>query len=432
MRTISSNFESKMAEQNLHPLRRFKYNGTYYTAYVDDYGVAMLNAKKVSAGAVTVGLINTDKTFNMFLSDISNIRNTGIIDFALGAIGKVARAGCAIAGLSVAGLVSPNTNCNLTNIYVAIGGEWVKFFTGIGDETQFYKAHLNLQLRDKMASMLEKEIGSFQSPIDYYSSSYNPADLTWDLLVTHGGLDSTVTTANTDIDYTIWSDWKTDCAGLSLSLEAKLEGGGTTIGSVLKKIAYLTHTLIFVRGDNKFVFYRYAPPAALVYTFNNSNSRNFEVHQTVEDIINDITCYYDYDQAGGTWAGNVTASDATSKTDYGTVPRTEEDTQVWHATQGSAQEFCNREMGRYKDPRQFCSFETGINGFVIEPGDLINNDISFPGYVSAPFEIRNLEFNLNVGRTRIEALNVNFYQLGGFLLDDAYWGLLDEAYNPLF
>ena len=68
----------------------------------------------------------------------------------------------------------------------------------------------------------------------------------------------------------------------------------------------------------------------------------------------------------------------------------------------------------------------------MEPGDLINNNISFYGYVSSVFEIRKVEFDLNIGRTRIEALNVNFYVLGGFILDDAQWGLLDAADNPLF
>jgi len=673
MRSVSSWFKTEMDKQTLHPLRRFKYNGTDYRIYVNDYGATLLDAKQITAGAVTLGLINTDKTWNMFLSDISNLRKEGVVDFALGMPNTIARAGMARAGITVSDLYTipsdfesdylgleldgsgyasiadaiqvgldmglsdfmvemriklsvlvanqanplprvfskatastgyhcyieraaevlwfgyldgvgqahagcssdyiddlqwhnltliidrsdatgikiyidrvevtysqqddPTTrtgsadsgtgfvvgdrydflrplqgsfnelrvwnfgvdglpadyadyiswrysnpydstsnynggswNTYVTNnlsahykfngnytdetsnsndltaggtgntfvfdthsatgIYVPRAGEWIKFFTGLGDEPRFEGAYLNLQLRDKMAKMLEKKVGSGQGPVDYYTASYNPADLVWDLLTTHGGLDSTASTANTDIDYTLWSDWKTDCTSLSLSLEAKLEG--EYIGTVLEKVAYLTHTVIFIRGDGKFAFYRYSPPAGTVYTFDDDNTHNQEVKQTFDELLNDIRCYYDYDQALETWAGSVTADDATSQTSYGKVSHTEEDTSVWHATEGSAQDYCNRRINRFKDPRQFCNFDTGIMGFVIEPGDLVNNDIDFWGYVSDVFEVRKLDFDLNVGKTRIEMLNVNFYQLGGFLLDDAYWGLLDEAYNPLF
>ncbi len=432
MRTISSWFETEMDKQTLHPLGRFKYDGTYYPTHVSDFGAVVIDADQVTAGSVTLGLINTDKTWNMFLSDITNLRKEGIIDFALSVdVGKVARAGCARSGISISNLLSPHTNCTL-DIRIPMNGEWIAFFTGLGDEPRFEGAHVELQLRDKMAKMLEKKVGSGQGPVDYYTASYNPADLVWDLLTnaSYGGLDNTASTANTDIDYTLWSDWKTDCAGLSLSLEAKLEG--EYIGTVLEKVAELTHTIIFVRGDGKFAFYRYSPPAGIVYAFDNDNTQNQEVSQTFDGLLNDIRCYYNYDQALETWAGSVTASDATSQTNYGKVSHTEENTAVWHATQGSAQDYCNRRVNRFKDPRQFCSFETGIMGFVLEPGDLVNNDMDFWGYVSDVFEIRKLNFDLNVGKTRIEMLNVNFYVLGGFLLDDAFWGLLDEAYNPLY
>lgn len=429
MRTITSWFETEMAKKTLHPLRRFKYDGTYYSDKVSNYAAIVLDAQRITAGAVSLGLINTEKTWNIFLSDVSNLRKDGIVDFALGARGRVARANAAISAISVSALVSPNDGVWL-NIYVPRAGEWIEFFTGLGDEPWFAGEHLDLQLRDKMMKMLEKKVGSGQGPVDYYTASYNPADLVWDLLTVHGGLDNTADTTNTDIDYTIWSDWKTDLTGLSLSIEAKLEG--EYIGTVLEKVAYLTSTVIFVRGDGKFVFYRYTPPAAIQYDFGDGNTSEQEVRQTFNELLNDIRCYYDYNQGNDTWAGSVTASDATSQTNYGKVTHTEEDTAVWHATQGSATAFNNGQMNRFKDPRGYCTFYTGVEGLVMEPGDLINNDISFYGYISSVFEIRKLEFDLNIGRTRIEALDVNFYVLGGFILDDAYWGLLDVAYNPLF
>jgi hypothetical protein len=398
MRSVTSSFRTEMVKQTLNTIyRRFKYDGTDRSDYPESYGNIILDAKQITAGAVSIGLVNTDKLWNMFLSDITNLRKTATVEL----------------GLEVSG--SP---------------EYVTFFTGLGDEPQFDRAYLNLQLRDKMAKMLQKKVGSGQGPVNYYSSAYNPADLVWDLLTNYGELDDTQSSANTDIDYDIWSNWKQDCSDLDLSIKAELEG--EYISTILDKIAYLTKSIIFVRGDSKFIFYRFVPSPDVHFTFDDDNIRNEQTKQTFEELLNYVKCYYGYDPTAETWAGNVIAEDATSQANYGKISHTEEDTAVWHATQTSAQEFCNRYIERYKDPREYCRFETGIMGFIFEPGDIIYNSISFYGYSTTDFEIKRLQFNLTQGMVDIEALNAEDFILEGFRLDDAVDGLLDQSYNPLW
>lgn len=137
MRSVTQGFRDEMVKQIIRTIyRRFKYDGVDRSDHVDSYGNIVIDAKKITAGAVSMGLINTDKVWNMFLSNITNLRKVATIEL----------------GLEVSG--SP---------------EYVTFFTGLGDEPSFAGSHLDLSLRDKMVKMLEKEVGSKESPVDYYS-----------------------------------------------------------------------------------------------------------------------------------------------------------------------------------------------------------------------------------------------------------------------
>lgn len=260
----------------------------------------------------------------------------------------------------------------------------------------------------------------------------NPAYLVWHLLVTYGELDNIQTPANVDIDYDVWEQWRIDCDDLSFALKAELKG--VSVASVLEKIAYLTKSTIFVRGDGKFVFYRFVPAPEIHYIFDDDNTQNPQPRQSFDELLNYVKCYYGYDPVNKNWdsGGSVAAEDATSQANYGKVSRIEEDTTVWHSTSASAQEFCNRLVERYKDPREYCPFETGMMGFIFEPEDLFSISISFYDYVLTPFETKRVEFDLGIGKTRIEALNIEKFTLGGFRLDDDYWGLFDEDYNVLY
>ena len=122
---------------------------------------------------------------------------------AIGVPNTPARSGIARSGATLSNLLS----------YTCIPGnqEWLDILTGWADDPEFLEALVNLPIRDKFAGLLEKELGSKEAPLNYYSISYNPADLTWDILTTQGGRDPTASTANTDIDYTSWSTWKANC-----------------------------------------------------------------------------------------------------------------------------------------------------------------------------------------------------------------------------
>lgn len=284
---VSDWFKTWMEKQTLNLLRKFTYDDIHETERVEGFGSINRASDTIVSGGTSLALINTDKHWNKFLSDKSNLRREAKLQLAIGVPNTPARSGIARSGATLSNLLS----------YTCISGnqEWLDILTGWADDPNFLAAMLNLAIRDKFAGLLEKELGSDEAPLNYYSLSYNPADLTWDILTTQGGLDSTTSTANTDIDYSSWSAWKTDCATANLSLEAEFTG--QSIREALELIRDLTNSDIYVGGDGKLKFFRFtqAAPPAETYLFDEDKYKDFVPKLDANKILNKLQVYYDLD-----------------------------------------------------------------------------------------------------------------------------------------
>jgi len=278
-----------MEKQTLNLLRKFTYDDLHETERVEGFGSVSRSSDAIVSGGTSLSLINTDKHWNKFLSDKSNLRREAKLQLAIGVPNTPARSGIARSGATLSNLLS----------YTCIAGnqEWLDILTGWADDPEFPEALVNLPIRDKFAGLLEKELGSEESPLDYYSSAYNPADLTWSILTTHGGLDSTASTANTDIDYTTWSTWKTACTTVNLSLKARFTG--ETIREALELIRGLTNSDIYTAGNGKIKFFRFtqAAPPAESYLFNTDKFNNFSPKLDSSKILNYLQVFYALDIA---------------------------------------------------------------------------------------------------------------------------------------
>lgn len=284
---VSDWFKTWMEKQTLNLLRKFTHDDIHETGRVESFGSINRASDTIVSGGTSLILINTDKHWNKFLSDKSNLRREAKLQLAIGVLNTPARSGIARSGATLSNL--------LTYTRIAGNEEWLDILTGWADDPEFPEALVNLPIRDKFAGLLEKELGSKEAPLNYYSISYNPADLTWDILITQGGRDPTASTANTDIDYTSWSDWKTDCTTANLSLEAEFTG--QTIREALELIRDLTNSDIYVGGDGKLKFFRFtqgAPPASS-YLFDENKYKDFVPKLDDNKILNKLQVYYDLD-----------------------------------------------------------------------------------------------------------------------------------------
>jgi len=384
--------------------RVFKYNSVDYRNFVISYGTISRDAKNIIAGTVDVELANTDSSWDVFL-----------MDDAGGEQGSLYKEG-------------------VLKINLPAGK---KLFTGYADTVTFDGAVARLTFKDKLSKVLDKTVGSEESPVDYYSSSYNPADLVWAILTTYGGIDSTASTANVDIDYTQWSAWKTDCTALDFSLEANCTG--ETIGELIHEIAYLTASFIYVDGTGKFTFYRLLPnPTEAIYEIDSSKylmGRKLVIERDRSDLVNDVTCYYDLNVGADTWADSVDAEDTDSQDEnWGTVAKIHEEKVVWHATEASAQEFCNRQIDVYSYPLELVTFTMPLSGADRVVGERLDITMPMPGgYTNMAAVIWRIDYDIMENATaEIMVRNASGDILDAFRLDHATLGLLDESTNPLY
>lgn len=411
----SSWFRGQMEEQTLHPVRRFIYDDVIETVRVQDFGVIGRTSDAITSGGATLTLINTDQYWNKFRTDPSNLRREAKLQIGLGFQGTIARSGIARSGITISNLIALAAGSTTrTAAFICGWGEWLDLFIGWADDPEFDGTLLTLPLRDKFANLLEIKVGSEESPVDYYSSSYNPADLAWDLLVTHGNLDSTATTDNTDIDYTSWATWKTACTAANLSLEAKPTG--ESIRELLELIRDLTNSYIHQGGDGLLRFSRFTETTVPgeTYLFNRdrfNKERGLKVKMDSEKLLNSLEVYYDYDQGQETWAGSYIKANTISQSRYGTVPDTKDSTAVWHATLASATSYAEREVSVFAAPFEIASFETFLMGMTINIGDRIRITDTLYGYNETYFTVFKIEnIDLNRGSvilTAFRSANIN-------------------------
>jgi hypothetical protein len=409
MISVSSWFETWMTRQTLNLLRKFTYDDIHETERVQDFGSINRGSDAIVSGGTSLVLINTDKYWNKFIDDKSNLRRTAKLQLGMAAsITTIARSGIARSAITASGVVTLKPGSTTESlVHVPRGGEWLDILTSWADDPEFSEALVNLSLRDKSAGLLEKELGSDEAPLNYYSSAYNPADLAWDILTVHGGLDSTASIANSDIDYSSWSAWKSDCTTANLSLRARFTG--QTIREALELIRGLTNSDIYAAGNGKIKFFRFTQgtPPSETYLFNTDNFREFSVKLDNEKIINYLKVYYGYDPTTESWTGNYLLEDSVSQSTYGKSSETIENTTVWHDTLASATSYANRRIQVYKNPLEVISLTSFMMGTITEVGDIVRITNSFFGYSGDPyfrvFKITNLD--LAAGTISFEIAN---------------------------
>lgn len=403
-------FENWGERQVLVPVRRFIYDDIIETARVESFGIISRASDSIISGGTAVVLINSDKYWNKFIADRSNVRREAKLQLGIGVLNTIARAGIARSGITAANLVSLGAGSVITSgIYLAGQGEWQDVFTGWGDDPEFIGSRVTLPLRDKFAGLFEKDIGSKESSVKYYSASYNPADLAWAILVTYGGLDSTASVDNTDIDYATWSAWKTACATASISLEAEFKGG--SIRDALELIRDLSNSDIYVAGDGKMKFYRFSPAAVpgSAYHFDEDRyDNNLRLRLDSEKIINYVRVYYGYDPSAETWAGNSLAQDTQSQLPppdgYGLCSETIESKVVWHASSASAAAYGERRIVEFAEPLEIMSLRSYMMGMRTDIGDVIRISRDILDYVGDYFRVRRISaLDLGDGSIELEA-----------------------------
>lgn len=371
MISVTGGYKTKLESQANLPRIRFVFDGSNYDSYVESVSSLRRDAR-LTSGTAIVQVANTDQTWNIFESTLTNFGKTAEL-----------------------------------RLYFSGDSEYIAYFTGTVEKVRYEDASAYLYIRDKTAEMLEIPLGSGLSPVVAMYDPlgpevcYNPADMVWDLLTVYGGLDATASSANVDIDYDAWSDWYDDCDTKNYCLRARFTGH--SIRSALLAIAHRSNSYIWVNHAGKFDF---APPySSAGQTFGTGDSTKVDLEISKEDILNDLIVYYGYQPAHATWTGTQTDDDAASKAAYGDKGYTEESRIIWHHNVGSALSDAVYKVIGYKWPIKHILLETTMKGFVTEIGDIITVTESLKGLSNESVRIIEItSLNLTDGTTLLKGI----------------------------
>lgn len=381
--SVSAGFKTKADDPQEIPTKKFT-----FVEGVTDRTTKLLNAgifnqkqfegDELTGASLTVEVLNDSKEFNFLITDKKNI----------GKVGKVE---------------------------LGFDAEFIDRFRGTLEDVEFFtdqeRPKVRLSFSSRTQKLIDTPMGSDAFAVDFSADPWNPADLAWEILTTKAGLDNTASTANVDIDYQSFLDYKQICIDLGFSLRANFTG--ESVAGAMRVIGELTDALIYGETDGKVRMIKFIPQEAespYLFTDANAHLQRAELFFNRDRLRNRAKVFHGYVVSTKTFAGSVTFNNATSQTDFGLKGREFARTDVWHDTDVSANAFAERYVDRYSEPVETARFQTkrGTQALLHQLGDNIN---------------------LTWGQVDYTAKLMRIYGIVGDLAEDAYEILAEDMKN---
>ena len=382
-------------------LLKFTFNGSDISDRVVSYGTVSRNiTETIGNRGYTIEIENASQMMNSLLTDKTQFMQDGTYEY----------------GFTTA----------------SSGEDTIQLFSGDLLKARFRDKSVSLFFRDKRLNLKNYTVGTTETPVSFTSSNVNPADLFWWIATSYGGLSAVESTSNPDIDYASWTTWKAIFTNNNMVVNAYFQG--ETVVEIFDVTQSITDSIIYAEGDNKLYFTRWTGASSDTLTVTDSVTAQI-VDLTVEgsQIINKVNVLIEYNPSSAAWAGQVTRQNTTSTNSYGIFEKTYLGKQVWLVDSASAINLADRVVFRKREPNIKAKIVTPLVYVNAQVGDEIaltsqvfsfnNKGLSLLGY-TIDMQKKQMTLTADEGFGRAGFLK-------GFVLDDAYWSLLDETYNPL-
>lgn len=279
-----------------------------------------------------------------------------------------------------------------------------------------YKSEIcTMNIVDKFQQLSDRLVGTSDIPADFTTSNYLPSDIAWDCITSYGGMDSTQSTANTDIDWTSFQEWAAVFSGDTVYMQASFDGQKVT--EVLRKIAHQTHSAIFV-SDDKVTFKRFGIADANVTSLGGDILYDVELDFRLDDIINRQVVAGDF-VVGSTHQFSIVQANSTSVNSFGAKEDQIEDENLWYVTSLSAINLAQRRLYSNADPDDRLKAKTGMVGLPRTIGETVTIIDDFHS-ISESYRILEYEFDMDKTEATFGADRTQV--TGQFILDTSSLG----------
>ena len=405
-------FLDKQAQTNPSSIvRQFSFNNSIFTNRVVNYPMVSQTYKDVIANGFTITVENASQLMNEIIEDRTKFREQGEINYGY--------------------------QFNPSHIDFACIGK------GILIDVDYRDSQAELSFGNKLERLSEINVSTdttSQQGATFTGSTWNPADLTFDILTGNSygaGLNSTTNATNPDVDYESWLDWKNTLGSESIVVNGFFPYG-TNYVNALQSIAEITDSAIYVEANDKLYFIR-----------NLTGVQSFSANVTDDDIVsieakgdafdmcNEFTVPISFTVASNSVTGfkqTIKFENTPSVNSFGKISKQPTTDLIWYVDSGSALNLAQRIVQRRRQPEVALKITTPIKYLQQQLGDIIyvtNNELNLNaepytliGRV-VDIELQTITMDLSVGH----GLTVANFTI--FELNDDEIGTLDNVVGKL-
>jgi len=405
-------FLEKQAQTNPSSIvRQFTFNNSIFTDRVTQFPSISRTYKDVVAQSFTINVENASQLFNEILQDRTKFRQEGEVNYGY--------------------------QFNSSHIDFACIGK------GKLTNADYEEGEATLTFKNQMELLSEQRISTdvtSQQGVSYVGSEWNPADLTFDILTTNSygaNLDNTQSTANTDIHWESFTNWKN-----SLGSESIVVNGffpyETNYVNALQSIAEITDSAIYVEANNQIYFIRNITGVeSFSATVVDSDIINIRTMGDAFDMCNEYTVPVSFTVTSNAVTGfnnTISFENTASVNSFGKISKQPTTKFIWYVNSASALNLAQRIVQRRREPEVAITITTPIKYLQQQLGDLIYISHDALGIQDQPYtligekinlEEQTIEMDLSVGHG-LAVANFTIFEL-----DDAEIGTLDNTVGLL-
>ncbi len=333
----------------------------------------------LGAAEAVVTVSNADQSFNIFLSDLTHHGNAAQIELKFDGLAE-----------------------NMT------------VFSGVIDHTEFSDREMTCSIyltqQSSVLNLLDQKISPLPDQLDITNGAdANPISFIFTLLTVEGGLDSTASQDNIDIDHGLLTAVETKVGAQNFDITAAIPRA-YTYRSAIQSILDFCSCWAFLTYEGKIGFAYQANDAVagddtwteseILHAVDGAPIDGHHISTDQSEIVNNQFVSFNYDTLTGLWESSelgttVQNQDGTSQNEYGVRSIAEADTQIWSDDAASANGQSDWIEDIHKDPKILSEVTTWLYGARIQIGDVVDLTDTDYGFTNKLMKVmRIVSFNM--------------------------------------
>lgn len=272
-------------------------------------------------------------------------------------------------------------------------------YTGWVYDVQYKNRQCHIKCKDRISDFLSRKVGDNTDPACWGAAI--PSDIAWVICTSYAGLDDTESAANTDIDYSFFSEWANVFSRDSITCGAYYTG--MKASEALQNLAEMTNSDIWTHRDGKIRFKAKIEISSDYAVVTELDRFNLDISIETGKIINKQYVYGAYSSDASSYTVTGYWEDAASVNSYGLFEDVIKDESIWYTNSQMLINMAQKQVALFKTPPKTFNLKTPAYYMNMGVADKIRLVDSFFGITSvSAWRITTEKFDMNTGAIDFE------------------------------